>query len=328
MNILVTGITGLLGSFAAKQLLAEGHSVTALIRKNADLSLIQDILPKITIVEGDINDVFSIDEALKGNQWVLHAAGLVSYNAADKARLFKINVEGTANIVNACLQHGIEKLVHVSSVAAVGIKPNLEIQTITEENDWNDQSASSNYALSKYLGELEVWRGIAEGLQAVIINPSMILGEADWNKTSTRLFKYAFDQHPFYTAGSLNFVDVLDVVKSISALFYSSLQAERYILSAGSITVAEFFQKTAANFSKKPPYIKLGAWAVAILWRIEHIRSLLSGADPLITKETAKTARKKHHYSGQKIAEALGISYTPLNETLNRVCKNLLQKNQ
>jgi dihydroflavonol-4-reductase len=327
MKILITGITGLVGSYSAKLLLEQGHEVRALIRKNADTSLIASVLPKIVVLEGDICDVISLEKAIEDTDWVLHAAGMVSYNPAHRAALLKTNVEGTANVVNACIVHGVKKLLHVSSVAALGLKQTAGSQLITEEADWQSDQANSNYALSKYLGELEVWRGIAEGLNAIIVNPSMILGEADWHKTSTRLFKYAYDQHPFYTAGSINYVDVLDVANIISKLLHSNLNAQRYILSAGAVPIKEFFDKTAQLLHRKPPYMRLGSFAIALLWRFEYLRAKITGANPLITRETADSAKKNNEYSGLKISETLGFTFQSLEATLQRVCENILSKN-
>lgn len=328
MKILITGITGLVGSFIAKKMLAEGHEIFGLLREKADLSLLKNIEAKIQFLEGDILDVPNLEKAIEEKDWVIHSAGLVSFLPKDRENLFKVNTEGTANVVNCCLVAKVKKLLFISSVAALGRNEKLQNtynQVINEENDWVDSASNSNYGKSKYLAELEVWRGISEGLSAVIINPSIILGEADWQKSSTRLFKYVYDQNIFYTDGFLNYVDVLDLAEIANKLLLSEISGERYIVSAGAIDQIDLFTKIAEKFSKKPPRIKLKGLIISILWRIEAVKAKLLGADPLITKETAETAKRHFKYDNSKIINELNFAFQPLNETLNRVCKKLLE---
>jgi dihydroflavonol-4-reductase len=331
MKILITGITGLAGSFIAKKMLSEGHEIFGLVREKADLLLLNEIESKIQLINGDILDIPNLEKAIDGKDWVIHCAGLVSFLPKDHENLFKVNTEGTANVVNCCLSANIKKLIFISSVAALGrkekqINQNDYIQIITEENDWIDSPANSNYAKSKYLAELEVWRGISEGLSAVIVNPSIILGEADWEKSSTRLFKYVFDQNMFYTDGYLNYVDVHDLANLIYKLLVSGISGERYIISASAIEQIDLFKKIAEKFSKTPPKYKLKGLIISILWRLEAIKAKLLGNDPLITKETAETAKRYFKYDNSKIISELNFSFTPLDNTLERVCKKLLEK--
>ncbi len=213
MQILITGATGLVGSATARRFLADGHSVSVLHRPDSDRSLLQDVEDRIQWIEGDILDVLSLEKALENVEYVVHAAAVVSFVPRDEAAMVKVNVEGTANVVNACLKRGIRKLCHVSSVAALGRPHPRTIEqdkpvVIDETQRWEDSPNNSAYAKTKYLAELEVWRGISEGLPAVIVNPSLILGEGDWQKSSTQLFKYVYDGKPFYTEGTVNYVDV------------------------------------------------------------------------------------------------------------------------
>ncbi len=329
MKILITGITGLVGSFVAKKMLTEGHEIFGLVRENADLSLITDILPKIIIEKGDILDIPNLEKAVEGKNWVIHCAGLVSFSPKDRENLFKVNTEGTANVVNICLDKQIKKLLFVSSVAALGRNtkaPKIAPQIITEKLDWVEVEANSNYAKSKYLAELEVWRGIAEGLNAVIVNPSNILGEADWQKTSTKLFKYVYDQNLFYTEGSLNFIDVIDLAEIISTLLNSNINAERFIVSAGAMPQIDFFRKIAQNFNKIAPKYKLKASAIEILWRLEAIKAKLLGNDPLITRETAASAKTSFIYENTKLKNAINFEFRSLEFTLERICNSLIEK--
>jgi dihydroflavonol-4-reductase len=332
MKILITGINGLVGSFAAKRLIDEGHEIYGLVRENADLGLLLAIKHKITFIIGDILDIPNLEKAIKNMDWVIHSAAVVSFLPKDRDLLFKVNVEGTANMVNVCLENNIKKLVFISSVAALGRKQKLEeIEKMTpifisEENDWVESSDNSNYAKSKYLAELEVWRGISEGLTAIILNPSNILGEADWTKSSTKLFKYVFDQNLFYTDGSLNYIDVEDLTEIISKLLNSNIINERFIISANSISQIDFFKAIANNFSKNPPKYKLGNTAISVLWRLEAIKAKLLGKEPLITRETARSAKTHFIYKNDKIKSTINYEFKPFHESLKRICESLAEK--
>jgi dihydroflavonol-4-reductase len=258
---------------------------------------------------------------------VVHTAAIVSFAPKDKSEMYRINVEGTANVINACLVAGVQKLCHVSSNAALG-KPDPKRQSagtevvIDEEQRWEESSSNSYYSKTKYLAELEVWRGISEGLDAVIVNPSVVLGEGDWNKSSTRLFRYAYDEKPFYTAGRINYVDVRDVAKAICTLLFSDITAERFLLNAGSIGYKSFFGMIADAFGKKRPSIKVGKIAASIIWRFEAVRTFITQGSPLITKETARSATRHYSYNSAKVQEKLGLTFTPLEETIARVCQS------
>lgn len=330
-NILITGITGLVGSFTARRFLKEGFNVVGLKRINSDLSLLKDIENQIVWHEGDILDILALEKVIENVNYVVHAAAIVSFAPKDRNKMFKTNVEGTINVVNLCLEKKIKKLCFVSSVAALGRKiPNENIANhvvkIDEKATWEDNPLNSNYAKSKYLAEMEVWRGQSEGLNSVIVNPSIILGEADWNKSSTQLLKFVYDEHKFYPAGNLNYVDVEDVVTCIYQLIISDISDERFILSAGQITYKEFFEKVAPRFHKKAPSTLLNKSLTRIVWRLEAIRSFFTRNAPLITKETALSSSHSFDYQNNKIKNALHISFRNLDESLDRICGNLLKK--
>lgn len=330
MHILITGATGLVGSATARQLLAEGHVVWALHRPDSDRSLLSDIESQIHWAEGDILDVLSLEKALADIEYVVHAAAVVSFVPRDRARMFKVNVEGTANVVNACLKKGVPKLCHVSSVAALG-RPNPRLipaagpLVLDETQRWEDSPTNSNYAKTKYLAELEVWRGIAEGLRAVIVNPALILGEGDWHKSSTQLFRYVHDEKPFYTEGTVNYVDVQDIARIIPRLLFSEIQAERFILSAGTTSYRNLFENMARALGKKPPYLKVDTGLAAVVWRVEAVRSWLTGSRPLITRDTARSATHHFEYSNAKVKQALSYDFQPLGKTVQRVAESFLQ---
>jgi dihydroflavonol-4-reductase len=329
--ILITGITGLVGSFTAKRFLEAGYKVAGLKRANSDLSLLQGIENQIVWHEGDILDIMSLEKAMANIEYVIHTAAIVSFAPKDRDRMFKTNIEGTANVVNLCLENDIKKLCFVSSVAALGRSISNEkkaenVISIDEKNTWEESPLNSNYAKTKYLAEMEVWRGEAEGLNCVVVNPSLILGEADWNKSSTQLLKYVFDEHKFYPQGNLNYVDVQDVAECILELTTHEISGEKFILSAGEITYKDFFEKVASRFHKKAPNTLVPPALTAILWRLETVRTFFTGNAPLITKETALSSSHSFKYPNDKIKQTLGFEFKSLDESLDRICKNLLGK--
>ena len=215
---LVTGGTGLVGSHLIKALLHEDKKVKALYRKTIPQF---EGSSKVIWVQGDVLDVFDLDKAMEEVEHVYHCAAVVSFHESSKHEMFKINVDGTANVVNACIDNSVKKLCYVSSVAALGKVP--EGHEIDETSEWNNDKSNSNYSKSKHFAEMEVWRGIGEGLNAVIVNPSIILGAGDWSKGSSGIFKTAYDEFPWYTEGVTGFVDVEDVVRAMIGLMNSDV---------------------------------------------------------------------------------------------------------
>ncbi|MHA6246540.1 NAD-dependent epimerase/dehydratase family protein [Pontibacter sp. CAU 1760] len=316
--VFVTGGSGLIGSFLIPALLQQGHPVKAVYRGQVPA------IPgsgQVQWLEGDILDPTFLREAMQGVSHVFHCAGLVSYAPQDEDLLKHVNIEGTANIVDVCLEYPGIKLCHVSSIAAVGRPKGNAV--VTEQSKWDPAEKRSAYASSKYWGELEVWRGVAEGLKAVIVNPSVVLGPADWNRSSTQLFKYVYRERPFYTGGSANFVDVRDVVSIMLQLAFSEISGERFILSAGLMSYKDFFGEAARCFGKKAPANKVPAWLTEVVWRLEHVRSWLTGARPLITKDTARVAAKPHLFSNDKVCRALNFVFIPVSDSVRWVCGEL-----
>jgi len=263
-----------------------------------------------------------LEETLAGVDEVYHCAGKVSFNPKDRQELFKTNVEGTANIVNACLDTGIKKLVHVSSVSALGrIRENT---TVDESMQWSEETSNSIYGKSKYLAEMEVWRAIAEGLNAVIVNPTIILGGSDWNKSSAEIFKTVYKEFPYYSEGVTGFVDVNDVVKAMITLMHNDISTERFIISAENASYKQLFEMIAAAFNKQPPHKNITSFMAAAVWRFEAVKSLFTGKAPFITKETARTAMAKVYFDNSKLLKALPtFTYTPLKESVERICGEL-----
>jgi dihydroflavonol-4-reductase len=317
--ILVTGGTGLVGSHLITRLVKQGRPVKALYRS---------AIPKIEgyedvdWIQGDILDVVALQEAMHDVEEVYHCAAIVSFSPRTKDQMFKTNIEGTANVVNACLEGGVKKLCFVSSVSALARMTTS--REIDETMNWTEETSNSNYGKSKYLAEMEVWRGIGEGLQAVIVSPTIILGFGDWTKGSASIFKSAYQEFPWYTEGVTGFVDVEDVVRAMVELMDNNMSKQRFIISEGNYKYKEVFTKIARCFGKKPPHKKVTPFIASVVWRLEAIKAKLSGKDPLLTRETANTAQTIVHFNNSKLKKFLpDFEYTPLDETIQRVCKEL-----
>ncbi len=321
--IVVTGATGLLGSFIIQKLANEGHDVLAFYRKSKP-SLDFENNDRVRWVACDILDIDSLTENIPAKATVIHAAAHVSFHPRERDLLFKTNVEGTANVVNVCLAQ-YARLIHVSSVAALGRQKN--IQEIDETAAWVESPLNSSYGESKYLAELEVYRGIEEGLQATIICPSFILAAVQWEQSSAQIFKYIWQERKFYSGGFANYVDVRDVVEVIFRIYQHPDQhtGERYIASAGSISYHELFTAIAQKLGKKPPSIKINDGLLHSIARLEEIRCFLTGSTPLITRESVKSAGEKFIYSNKKSLRVLGLKYHALEETLQLCCEHYLR---
>ena len=320
--VFVTGGSGLVGSNLIKQLLKEGKMVKALYR-----SSIPNILgkEKVTWVKGDILDVSSLEEAMINVKEVYHCAAIVSFDPAQKYEMFKINIGGTANVVDTANAARVEKLCFVSSVAALG--KNHKNQEINETMNWSEEMDKSNYGKSKYLAEMEVWRGIGEGLKAVIVNPSIILGSGNWNDGSTKLFKTAYEEFEWYTEGVTGFVDVKDVTRAMIALMAENINNSRFIISAENRTFKDIFTTIAKAFGRKPPDKKATPFLSQIVLHLETLKSALTGVKPLLTSETAQAAQSIVKFDNTKLLNTLPeFSYTPLDATIQRVSKELTAK--
>jgi nucleoside-diphosphate-sugar epimerase len=244
--------------------------------------------------------------------------------AADHRSMLKTNIEGTANVVNAALLKNIKRLVHISSVAALGRTSNGE--TVTEKKEWEDSRINTQYAISKYNAEMEVWRGIGEGLNAVMLNPSTILGYGDWNNSSCAIFKSAYNEFPWYTNGINGFVAVEDVARATVLLMETSISNERFIVNGDNWSFRRLFTTMADAFGKKNPHREATPMMAEMAWRLEKIKTLFTGKPSLLTKESARIAQTTTYFSNGKICSALpGFSFTPLEECVKNACNHYLQ---
>lgn len=320
--VLVTGGAGLLGSELIRQLLSRGYQVRAIYNKTPLPDFQSNQLQQF---QCDILDVIGLEDAMQDVTEVYHCAAIVTFDPARKRELFKINIEGTTNVVNAALIAGVKKMLHVSSVAALGrIR---EDGPVNESMNWTEETSNSVYGQSKYLGEMEVWRGIGEGLEAVIINPVIIMGGGDWDSGSSQIFKSVYNQFPWYTEGVTGFVDARDVAKAMIALMESSISSERFIISAANKTYREVFNLIADSFGKKQPHKKVTPFIAGIVWRLEKIKKFFTGNNPLVTKESARTALTHTYFDNTKLLNFLpGFKYRTIEETIADTCALLQHK--
>lgn len=319
--ILVTGATGFLGSELVKQLVEAGKTVRALKRPSSQIPAIL-LDKKIDWVDADILDYFALEKSLEGVRQVYHCAALVSFAREMKKKQLRINKEGTQHLVNLCLDNQIDKFLHVSSVAALG--STKDGSAITEKNNWEFDGSQSGYSISKYESEMEVWRAIAEGLNAVIVNPSIILGKNAGKKGSSMLFNTVQKGLPFYTSGTNGYVDVEDVARAMILLMESNISEERFILNAENWSTRELFAEAAEVFKKPQPRFNVKPWLMKLGVKGAEILSMLNGKNYALTRDTAASAFKKTSYSSAKFLGYFPhFRFKPVKVSIKEVCDSL-----
>jgi dihydroflavonol-4-reductase len=317
----------MVGSYLLRYLIEEGYTnIRALRRPTSKMDLVAPVADQIEWVEGDILDIPSLEEAFQDIEQVYHCAALISFDPNDRKQMMVVNGEGTANVVNVALANNVEKFIHTSSIAAIG-RPKIGA-TISEATSWERSKYNSNYAISKYLAEQEVWRGWAEGLQVGVVNPAIILGGGRWDEGPLKLFKLAWKEFPFYPAGSSGFVDVRDVARFMIQLMESDINGQRYLLSSTNSAIREVMNSIAYHAKKKKPWLKVTPFIQQIAWRIEWIRARFFGASPLITRETAAHSSRLFFYDNKKSIETFDFDYIPLEETLSETTQLFQQAAQ
>lgn len=318
--ILVTGATGFLGAELIYQLTAQNIKVRALKRATSKIPALIKDNQLVEWFVADINEPEDLADAFEGISKVYHCAAFISFDPKDKNKLLKINIEGTSNIVNLCAHHNA-RLVHVSSIAALGdAKKGLQI---TEKDFWEYNANVHSYAISKYEGEMEVWRGIAEGLDAVIVNPAVIIGKNAGYDGSGAIFKLVKDGMKFYTDGATGIVDVEDVAKAMILLMDSEISAERFTISADNLNYKDFFAEIADGFGIKRPSTEAKPWMLGIAWRAAKIASFFTGKAPALTKDAARSSFNLSYYSNSKIKNTIEIEFKPLKQSIFEVCEAL-----
>lgn len=323
-TVLVTGGTGLVGSYLIRDLVQKGYTVKAIRRRKILPFYIEaPILDKVQWIEGDIMDTGLLSEAMEQTDTVVHAAANVSFSDWNPDEMMRINVDGTANVVNAAIENNISRFVHISSVAALGKNKNI---VVTEKQVWEDSKQNTNYAISKYHGEMEAWRGIAEGLNGIIVNPSTILGYGDWNSSSNALFKNAYKGFPWYTNGINGFIDVQDVSRAVVALMQSGITGERFILNSENWSYKQLLDALADGFGKKRPHLLATPFLSGLAWRAEKIKTIFTGKRSLLTRESAKVGRRHAEYDNSKILNTFpGFRFKPLQDTIREACQKYMQ---
>ena len=303
----------------------KGYQVKALRRHGKLPSFIPAIVfDQVEWIEGDILDSSLLQETMSGSDAVIHSAAKVSFSGKDRREMMVTNIEGTANIVNAALVSHTRRMVHISSVAAMGRTTNGE--TVSEKKQWEDSSINTQYALSKYHAEMEVWRGAGEGLDTVILNPSTILGYGDWNNSSCAIFKSAYQEFPWYSNGINGFVAVEDVATAALMLLENGISNERFIVNGDNWSFRRVFDCIADGFGKKRPHREATPLLAGMAWRIEKVKNLFSRHPSLLTKESARIAQTATYFDNSKIRSTLpGLIFTPLDICIQNACNHYLQ---
>lgn len=322
-KILVTGGTGFVGAYIIRELVSQGYqNIHALRRKSSDMRMVEPFRTSVKWHIADLLDIDDIYNLVRGSARVIHAAGLVSFAPKDKELLYEINIQGTENIVNACLHHQVPRLIHLSSIAAIA--KTRKGKPISEETKWVDSHHISHYGRSKHLGETEVWRGVAEGLEAVILNPSVILGAGDWYASSCRLFMKIKEGLKYYPPGSTGFVDVRDVAYIATKMITHTSINQRFIINESNYNFKDIFSWMAHHLDVKPPHISAPRWVAKLIVFLESIKSKATGTRPVITPDSVRNSYEDFHYDNQKI-KSLGFSFIPIEKTIQETC-HLLQE--
>lgn len=328
--ILVTGATGLVGSHLLVKLLQEENEVKALYRNEKNIEAVKnvfkyknaiDLFEKIIWVKGDITDIPSLNAAFENITHVYHCAALISFDPNDEELLRKTNIEGTANVVNCCIDFGIKKICHVSSIAALGDTKENEY-LITEETEWNPEKLHGDYAISKFGAETEVWRAQQEGIEVVIVNPGVIFGYGFPNQGSGLIINRVKKGLLFYTKGKTGIVAVEDVVNCMILLMYSSTNGERFTLVAENIHFDVLLSIIAKGLNVKAPKLYANKWTTNIGWRLDWLVSKILFRERQLTRATAISSHSLDIYENTKIASNLNHNFNKMNEYLI----NLLQE--
>lgn len=327
----VTGATGLVGMHILHELTSKEKPVKALKRSSSNTKEVQQLFKfynnpnfdKIEWVEGDILDTVSLDEHMKGVDTVYHTAAVVSFSKRDRHKMFQVNVTGTRNVVNAALGNNVKKIGHISSIAALGRKKNSN--TYTEKNKWVEDNNNSYYAITKNLAELEIWRGIEEGLKGVMINPGVILGPGNINQSSGTLFKTVLNGLNYYTNGVNGFIDVRDVAKTIIALTEKEVNKERFICVSENKSYKELFTTIANGLDVKAPQKEASRSLTNLAWKLEALRSFITRKEPMITKETARTSHGQNFYDNSKLKQELDYQFYTIEEAIKNASEYIKQ---
>ncbi|MEM5563710.1 NAD-dependent epimerase/dehydratase family protein [Psychroserpens sp. AS72] len=334
--ILVTGGTGLVGSHLLYKLVSNDASIRAIYRRAHKLESVKKVFAyytdevetlfnKIEWIESNINDIPSLELAFTNITRVYHCAAFISFEPNKYKELRKINIKGTANIVNLSISNNIEKLCYISSIAAIGHEPHQDT-LITEKTEWNPEADNSVYAITKYGAEMEVWRGTQEGLDAIIVNPGIILGPGFWNNGgSGSLFKQIHKGLKYYPKGTSAYIDVWDVVDIMFSLMTSDIKNERYILIAENLPFKTFQDKVAKALHVNPPKKVATSFLLAIAWRLDWLSSALFGKRRKLSKQMVNSISSKTVFDNSKLKRDLDFNFTPIDVSITKVSNYYLE---
>jgi len=322
--VFVTGATGFIGSYIIKNLVEKGFAVRAMRRSNKlPFYISSEILNKVQWIEADVLDTVSLNDAMQDAGVVIHCAAMVSFSKKERHQMYKVNVEGTANVVNSAIENNIKRFLHVSSVAALGRTGKTE--TVTEQKKWEENKSNTHYAISKHHSELQAWRGFAEGLEGVIINPSTVLGYGDWHQSSCAIFKNVYRQFPWFTKGINGFVGVEDVAEAAVQLLFTNISQKKFIVNAGNWSFQQLFNTVADGFHKKHPYKEATKAMGEVAWRLEKLKEIFTGKKAFLTKETARLAHSKTAFDNSAFLKAIpNFQFTPLEMVIKTSCEKYM----
>ena len=323
--VFLTGSTGLIGGHLLVGLYKRNYKVRALIRKSSSfiqLKLIcdfygvsfEELHDSVEWVEGDTLDFVGLHELMKGVDDVFHCAAMVSFNQKNRNEILRINVQGTSNMVDTSIDCGVKRFCFISSIAALGSEKNNGL--IDEYSLRDPYKITSSYSESKYLSELEVWRGSTEGLDVVILNPGVVLGPGNPDKGSLLFFKVAKKGIPFYTEATTGYVDVRDIARAAIELMTRGIFGKRFVLVSENIDNKRLFTLIANSFGKKGPVFLAGKTILYFAVFISRIVSILTGNTPQLTFDTVRSAQHPQRFSSKQIKEVLNFEFIPIEQTV------------
>tara|TARA_R110001632_G_scaffold34766_1_gene88128 strand:- start:3840 stop:4844 length:1005 start_codon:yes stop_codon:yes gene_type:complete len=332
--ILVTGGTGLVGSHLLVHLTKKNDHIRAIYRTSESIEKVKktfsyytnttatDFFSKIEWIQADITDVPSMIPAFKDVTHVYHCAALISFDPSDYLEMRKVNIHGTAIVVNLSIDAKVDKLCFISSIAAIGDDPKK--QFADEENEWVGNEKNNGYAITKYGAEMEVWRASQEGVDVVIVNPGVILGSGFWDSGSGKLFSQIYNGFQYYSEGVTGFIGVEDVIESMIQLMENEIKNERFILVSENLSFKEVLFSIADSLGKQRPKKLVKSWQASFFWRWEWLLSKVSSKKARISKHSAKTLNSKTYYTSEKIENSLGIEFEKMNTVIERICESYL----
>ena len=321
---LVTGATGLLGTHLIMELLSRGERVRALVRPSANRQSVEDVFRfcnnnlfgNIEWAEGEVLDIDSLEQAMQGCSHVFHCAAIVSYHPSERAEMYRVNTEGTANVINMALHLGNIKVGFVSSIAAIGKAKNNE--HVDEESEWVENDMNTHYAITKQLSEMEFWRGIHEGLEGVAFNCGFIIGPGSFERSSPSLFRKLNEGMRFYPPGGTGFIAVADAAWCIAELTLGPTTHERFILVTENRSMKEIFQLVAQSLGVKVPTQEAKPWILQVARAAEWLKEKTTGRKALVTRETVKNASLRFYYDSSKMQRATNLKATPISEAIQQ----------